>query len=159
MIADTSLSMAGFSNPTPGTFGAGSYSGWGAIISTYSFSQADLPMGISLRCNSPDNIHMGFQSSASRTSSYSQPWGNIECQGNNVDVDWHGNKVSVATTTSTDIVTMIMADRSIKYYVGGTLRHTSSLTVPASSFPIEYRISPYSSASGTVTHAQFVSSA
>ena len=43
-----------------------------------------------LGCDSGDNIHGGFDSVAARTSAYSMPYGNFECQSvsDSVLLDW-----------------------------------------------------------------------
>ena len=157
MVA-ASDSCSGYTNPEPGKFLRGSCGSWGRIISTVKMQQSDLPFGMSLRCNSVDNIHLGFDSQNSRTSSYQQPYGNIECKNAQVTVAWHANQVNVAASPhgQVDIVTMINADRSITFHVGGQLVHTSTRTVPTSAFPLEYSIAVYDT-SGFTSEMKWVS--
>ena len=148
-----------YANPEPGRFGRGSCGSWGRIHSATKVELNDLPRGISLRCNSVDNIHLGFDRANARSNSYSQPYGNIECKSGAVTLAWHANMVdkSASPHGGVDIVTMINADRSITFHVGGTLVHTSSQTVPESAFPLEYAIAVYDS-SGYVSEVKWVNS-
>ena len=53
---------------------------------------ADLPVSISMRCDSSDNIHAGFDSVKSRTKAEKMPYGTIECQNGKVILDTQGTK-------------------------------------------------------------------
>ena len=68
--------------------------GWKRHYSQRQITVADLPVSISMRCDSNDNIHAGFDSVKGRTTGYKMPYGNFECQNGKVILDWYGNKAT-----------------------------------------------------------------
>ena len=76
-----------------GDFGAMNC-GWKRHYSQRQITVADLPVSISMRCDSNDNIHAGFDSVKGRTAGNKMPYGNFECQNGKVILDWYGNKAT-----------------------------------------------------------------
>ena len=66
---------------------------WKRVNLQLRIAQKDLPVAISFKCDSNDNIHAGFDSAKSPSgSSYNMPYGNIECQNGKVYLDFFGTR-------------------------------------------------------------------
>ena len=113
--------------------------GWKQIYSQRQVSASDLPVSVSLRCDSNDNIHAGFDSVNGRASTYQMPWGNIECQQGSVLLDWHGTRTSRVLKRNIGVLKIELGtDRRAKYYIDGTHVQTDKNTIPASKFPVQW---------------------
>ena len=112
---------------------------WAHIYSKRQLSVSDLPVSLSLRCDSNDNIHAGFDSVSDRKDSYHMPWGNIECQNGNVLLDWHGTRKSHTLIKNKDVLKLELGtDRQVKYYINDKHVQTDKTAIPASKFPVEW---------------------
>merc|ERR1719461_1546733 len=101
--------------------------------------QEDLPTGIAFRCDSRDEIHLGFDVMSS-TDSWS-PYGNVECQNDHILADWFGNMKRQWVARNKDVVTIyINKDRTIDFFINGVIKQTARDSVPVSAFPIDFVI-------------------
>ena len=109
------------------------------LYSQRQVSVADLPVALSLRCDSNDDIHAGFDSINGRKESFAMPWGNIECQNAKVLLDWHGNRKSHALKKNSDVLRIELGkDRQIKYYINDKYVQTCRTSIPTNSFPVDW---------------------
>ena len=80
----------------------------------------DLPVAISLRCDSSDDVYGGFDSinGGGAKSDWKMPWGNIECKDGAVLLDWRGTKKSHTLKRNSDVLKIELGkDRQIKFYI------------------------------------------
>ena len=112
---------------------------WKQHYSQRKVAVADLPASVSLRCDSNDNIHAGFDSVKSRKQSFGMPWGNVECQNGKVLLDWHGNRRSHTLKKNSDVLRIELGkDRRIKYYINDKYVQTCKTAIPTNSFPVDW---------------------
>ena len=129
---------------------------WKRHYSQRQVSVSDLPVSLSLRCDSNDNIHAGFDSVKGRTSGYHMPWGNIECQNGKVNLDWLGTKKTHTLKKNSDVVKIELGkDRQTKFYLNDKHVQTGKTAIPASKFPVDWEFSS-ADASGYMRGVQWL---
>ena len=129
---------------------------WKRHYSQRQVSVSDLPVSLSLRCDSNDNIHAGFDSVKSRTSAYQMPWGNIECQNGKVILDWIGTRKTHTLKKNSDVVKIELGkDRQTKFYINDKHVQTGKTAIPASKFPVDWEFSS-ADASGYMRGVQWL---
>lgn len=100
---------------------------WARHNSLRKVALAELPVSIFFRCDSNDDIHSGWDSVASPTTSFSQPWGNVECQSTYAQLDYHGDSKPFDLVQNVDeLQVTINADRTVDFRInGGAVMHTA----------------------------------
>lgn len=130
--------------------------GWKRHYSQRQVSVSDLPVSLSLRCDSNDNIHAGFDRVKSRTSAYQMPWGNIECQNGKVILDWFGTRKTHTLKKNSDVLKIELGkDRQTKFYINDKHVQTAKTAIPASKFPVDWEFSS-ADASGYMRGVQWL---
>ena len=112
------------------------------VYSTRQIQESDLPVGIGWRCDQHNNFHVGFDSVESRTSSWSMPYANTECQNSAVLIDWHGSRRTLHLANNEDnLVLWVRSDRFIDYYINGVYMATTRSKIPSHAFPVDFELS------------------
>ena len=115
---------------------------WKRHYSQRQVSVSDLPVSLSLRCDSKNNIFAGFDSIKGRTSKQSPPWGSIECLQEKVILDVTGTKKTRNLKRNSDVLKIELGnDRRTKFYINDKHVQTGKLAIPASKFPVDWEFS------------------
>ena len=127
------------------------------VYSTKQIHLHDLPIGIGWRCDQHDNYHVGFDSVATRSSSWLMPYANTECQNGGVQIDWHGDRRLLPLENNVDdLILWIKEDRSITYYINGDVAGTALSRIPHAAFPVDFEISDAGNVPGYYRNLRWV---